>query len=312
MTRENLQVLESFTVANLPDLDVVVLGALELFTEVALPAIQVDQFDHIMVLGSGNAAYTGRIVFNRPNVVLADESSFHTEINRQSVINAAYLLSASGGKHAIEMSRLLREKGIHTFLLTNNPGAPSRAYLDDNHVLVFPKNREPYTYNTSTYLGMILARTGEFVPDIHTHLLEMVKPMIPQNLTEYDAFTFIIPARFAHLKGMIVTKFDELFGPMVVGRVFTEEEIKHAKTVVQSGSECFLSLGVRNDHYGRPANRISIPMPESYEYGAMMSIAYFVVGQIQRQKPSYFKQNIDRYIREASEIFGYNITAVVE
>ena len=50
-------------------------------------------------------------------------------------------------------------KKIATILFTTNKDAPAKKFV--KKTLVFPKQREPYTYNTTTYLSMILASTKE-------------------------------------------------------------------------------------------------------------------------------------------------------
>lgn len=58
---------------------------------------------------------------------------------------------------------------------------------------------------------------------------------------------------------------------------------------------------------------IEIPLPNDCNLGSMMAIGYYVIGQIQDQKPQYFKQNIAKYVKEASsKSFGKGISVIVE
>jgi hypothetical protein len=52
-------------------------------------------------------------------------------------------------------------------------------------------------------------------------------------------------------------------------------------------------------------------MPEGGSYGAMMAIGYYVIGQIQKQLPPYYKDRIAAYTKETSEAFGNTITPIV-
>ena len=178
--------------------------------------------------------------------------------------------------------------------------------------MVFPKNREPYTYNTSTYLGMILARTRENPADILDFIKNTVEPSLLRNFADFSSYTFIMPPEFEAERGMLRTKFDELFGPYILGRIFTSEEIKHAKTVVTSGDELFISFGVPNEHFGLPKNRLNLPLPEDAKAGAMLAISYFVIGKIQKAHPPYFKNSIVTYAEQAAKIFGHSIKPIVE
>ena len=308
-----LNTLQSFTEENLPDLDVVVRGALELFTQADIPTIDMTMHPHPIVLGSGNAEVTGRILFREQDALYADESSYIAKLdNSRGAITDAVVISASGKKHAIEITETLEKRGVKVWLFTNNPQAPAAAHVAPERVLVFPRNREPYTYNTSTYMGMLLGKTKEDPQAIYDFIRDVVDPRIPNNFVSFDAFYFIIPPAFWGVREMLLTKFDELFGPKISGRVFTFEQTKHAKTVVSSQRELFVSFGEENSVFGTQHQRLHIPLPSDAQEVAMMAIGYYVIGHIQKQHPPYFKDRIAAYMREASDIFGMTLAPIVE
>ena len=72
--------LDTFTLNNLPFLDSVVLGALELFVQQPLPHVDVSQYRHPLVVGSGNAEAAGRIVFENSQAVFASESTVEAKL----------------------------------------------------------------------------------------------------------------------------------------------------------------------------------------------------------------------------------------
>lgn len=304
--------LTTFTEQDLPNLDDVVLGALELFTETDVPAIDFKEFSKPLVVGSGNAAATGRILFHDCEAVFADESTYQHKLDTQPDIDGAVLISASGGKHALPIAAELERRYIKTLLLTNNPEAPAKSHVLPEDVYVFPKNREPYTYNTSTYLGMILSKTKEDPQQISDFIHATVAASIPDNLAEYGAYYFLVPEQFDDQREMIATKCNELFGPRVMARVFTPEQTKHAKTVIPHDTELFISFGDVNEHFGKPENRVTIPLPAAAGYAAFMAISYYVVGRLQRQLPPFYKEHIATYVQETSRIFGSQINVVVE
>jgi len=306
------QTLETFDLSTIPDLDVVVLGALELFAESELPKLDFSHFKKPLVLGSGNAYLTSQIVFAGQKAVFGDESSYIHMLQQEDDIDGAVIFSASGSKHAVAMTADLLAAGMEVHLVTNTPGSPASELLSDTFVHIFPKNREPYTYNTSTYLSTILGKTGEDAAGITEFIMKEVSPKLLRNFGDYSAFSILVPSRFEHARAMLRTKFDELFGPHITGRVFTDEEVKHAKTVATSGDELFISFDVENKYYGLPKNRLAIPLPENVDYGAMLAISYFVVGNIQKANPPYFKNNIEKYTQTASEIFGQELKPIVE
>jgi hypothetical protein len=254
----------------------------------------------------------GKLLFDDVDAVFADESSYKEKLAAISAIDGAFLLSASGSKHAVTIARDLMDRGVPTVLITNSLAAPASQIVGEESTFVFPKNREPYTYNTSTYMGMLLAKTFEDEDEIATHIAEKVLPHIPQNLASYGAFYFIIPEHFAAQGEMLQTKFNELFGPKVVARIFTLEQTKHAKTVIPRDDELFVSFGVDNSLFGKQENRLYIPLPDGADYVAMMAIGYVFVGHIQRQLHPYYKERIEEYCKETSSAFGSTITPVVE
>jgi hypothetical protein len=300
---EALAISRTFTKQDLPDLDVVTLAALQLFSESTLPTLPAGKFAHPLVVGSVNALAAGEMAFSNENAVFADESTLEAALARDASIDGAYLISASGSKHAVTIAEVLRAKGIPCVLITNNPNAPAAVSLSPEDVICFPKNREPYSYNTSTYLSMILASTKES-PSHILDSLSGIPPLLTKLSSAHTAYTFILPGNAGPVARMVQVKFDELFGPKLVGRAFTKEEVKHAKTIVEGGEEVFISIGVPNSRYGLENNRISIPLSEDAGYAAIIATAYYVVGHIQRLHPPYFKRGIERYV---AQLAGYSI-----
>ncbi len=309
---KNLEILQNFDINSLPNLDVVVWGALELFEQEGIPELHLGDYQRPLVLGSGNAAVTGKILFDDRDAIFADESSYQKKIESIKNIDGAILLSASGSKHAVTLAQDLKKRGIETRLLTNNVDAPAKEFIDTDKLFVFPKNREPYTYNTSTYLGMILGKTKEDPKTIKMFIEEKVDPLILDNFKDFDAFYVIIPSEFDASRELFMTKFDELFQPAVSGRVFTPEQSKHAKSVVKYDKELFLSFGYDNQTFGSKENRLYIPLPDGADYGAVMAIVYYVLGKVQSQHPAYFKNGIEDYMKKAGDAFGITLSAIVE
>ena len=281
------------------DLDECVINALNLFIERGLPELKLGTFKKPIVVGSGNAAVTGKILLSDREAVFADESTFLQKLKSSRDIDGGIIVSSSGKKHAPIIARALKKRGLKTILITNSEDSPAGKIADKTYV--FPKNIEPYSYNTSTYLGMILAKTIESPKKILREISQIDRK-IPKNLNEFDSFFFIIPAELEEMGEIFKNKFDELFGPKVSLRVFTMEQAKHAKTIVPSEKELFVSFGCRNNLFGK--KKIEIPLPKYANYGILMAIGYSFIGKIQRQHEPYFKENIGRYLKDYEKIFG--------
>jgi hypothetical protein len=300
--------LETFTEQDLPDLDEVVLGALEFLSDASFPELTLTKYSRPLVVGSGNALHTGRFLFDGTDASFAEESEAAALIATKRY-DALYIISASGAKHALMLAEKGVSSGLPTYLITANPSAPSRAIVGKDHTFVFPHIREPYTYNTSTYLSMLLGTTKESPKEISEFIEEKITPQIPLNLSETTAFIFILPAGYGPLRSMVETKFVELFGPYVEGRAYTREEIKHAKTVVTSPTQCIVQFGEQCEILSN-GTQLVLALPEVYGPAALMAITYYVVGAIQKAHPPYFKENIGKYVKEASTLFGQHINVI--
>lgn len=272
------------------NLDQCVLDALTFLSHVNLPKINVP-YKRPLVVGSGNAYYTGHILFHDKDAVFADEGSFKQKL-KVAKNDGAVLISASGEKHAPVIEKYLKRKHVHNTLITCNPEASAVKF--SNKIIVFPSMPEPYSYNVSTYLGMILSKTKENPASIKKFIETRVAKKIPA-LKKYDSYFLVIPPELELLREMFLTKFDELFGPRINGRVFSSEQAKHAKDIVTSDKELFVSFDSRTRLLGK--NRLNIPMPKNASYATLMAIGYYFIGRIQKANPPYFKKSLPSYLK---------------
>lgn len=311
---DNIVILNTFDLNNIPNLDVAVLGALELFIDKTLPKIDVSMYKHPLVVGSGNAEATGKIIFEKADAVFASESNYEEKLQNIPAIDGVVLISASGGKHAPIIARRAKELHKHVTLITNTTNSLAHDELDNIHnydEYILPKNREPYTYNTSTYMGMILAATGEDPAKIYEYIKSNTMKIMYLDFKKYNKFYLIVPAKYSGIIRMLQVKFIELFGRNIARDIETDEYVPHATTVALS-NELFISFGIKNETWGKPENRLYIPLPNNADYGAMMAVGYYIVAQIQKAYPHYFKDNIGNYTAKVSKIFKSNIQPIVE
>lgn len=300
-TKEELE-LEKQKEHPLKNLDDIVLDALELHSSYELPHLNFGTRSRRLVVASGNALPTGRILFKNEDALFASEDQYKSVIPRIQT-DGAVVISASGGKHAPIIIRDLLDVGLDIFLLTCAADSPAAVLLPTEHVYVTKQIKdEPITYNTSTYLGMILAKTREDPRKILRFIADNVEPRLV-NMARFDAFYLIIRSEFNELREMFVTKFDELFGPKVNGRCYTLDQTLHAKTVVTSEKELFISFGLKNDLFGCEKARLDIPLFDGAGPAALIAIAYYVIGKIQRQFEPWFKQSAEEYKKLQPELF---------
>jgi hypothetical protein len=315
MENKNINILETFGLDNIPSLNIAVLGALELFQKKSVPKISLGAYKRPLIVGSGNAEAVGRIIFETtPDAIFASESNFEQKLVNIPSIDNIVLVSASGEKHAPIIARSANKYGKHVTLITNNPNSSTVRELDTKHeydIYVFPKNREPYTYNTSTYMGMIFGHTKEDPKNIYNFIQNNTSALVFPDLSLYNKYFFIIPTRFFGIIRMLQVKFIELFGRNIARDIETVEYMRHAVTVAPS-DELFVSFGDENTTWGEPNKRLHVPLPDDADYCAIMAIGYFVIAKIQEKHPQYFKKNIVSYTKKASELFESNISPIVE
>lgn len=313
MNQSYIDTLNNFTLDELPNLDTVVMGALEMLASREIPRIDTSGFKKPLVVGSGNAEATGRIIFADSNAVFASESSYEDKLKNISDIDEVVIVSASGAKHAPIIAGKAQQAGKHVTLITcTKDSDASKALNGDLTEYVFPKNREPYTYNTSTYMGMILGATGEDPRAIYDYIEQNLAHIEFPDFSQYNKYFVIVPDEFSSITRMVQIKFIELFSRKLARDVETSEFMKHAATVTPSDDELFVSIGYDNHAWGDSDHRFNVSLPDGAGYVAMMAVSYYVVAQIQKAQPQYFKENIQQYCQMISDVFGENLSPIVE
>lgn len=310
---ENLEILKNFDENSIPSLKRVVLGALELFSQGEESSLKFRDFKRPVVVGSGNAEVTAKILFEGQDVIFANENNIDDALKRNGV-DGVFIFSASGAKHAPIIAKKALKRGLEAQLITCTKGSECEDVLGLENVIVTPKNREPYTYNTSTYLGWILAKTQENPKEIMDYILREVKDVVKYyDFDKFDSYLLLNPNEFGGLNNMFKTKFVELFGRNVGRDVFTYEQVKHAITVCPTDRELCIRFGESEDVINFDGKYLDIGVPKGAGIGTMMAIGYYVIGQIQEELPPYFQDNIQKYISNLNKTeFGRGLKVIVE
>lgn len=283
----------------LPTLDQIVLQTLDFFTKTPPPSLDISGYSMPFVIGSGNASHTGRIIFSGRAAIVGDESNFRSlagaykQAVDQKLIQDAIIISASGEKDSIWEVEFAKSMGLKVTLLTCKPNS-SAANIADS-VITYKSIAEPYTYNTSTYLGMILSTTGEQAAKIRT-FIESIK--LPAQFNEYEAYAFVLPDVYATVGPMIEIKRDELFGPHVMIRANSQGICRHAKFVHPWEKELVITIGDKNIYFGHPNHRFDVALPEGISFGTVIALTYYLCGVIQKAKPDYFMQHLEAFCND--------------
>jgi hypothetical protein len=279
------------------NLDTGVLNALEFLAKEKLPKINFNKLKFPLVVGSGNAYNTAKIIFSKQKSVIASESNFKEVIEsykdfiKKGIIKEVVVISASGEKDSVWEIELAKKYKLKTILLTCSKDSSASKIADE--VYVFPKIAEPYTYNISTYLGMILSYTKERPEDIIKYIQKIE---LFNNFSKFKAYSFVLPDEFSFITPMLDIKKSELFGPLLSIRAFSFGEARHAKFIIRDKNELVITLGnKKNKHFGEEESRWQIGLPRHTDFALIMSLTYYIIGKIQESKPQYFKKHIKSY-----------------
>jgi len=285
----------------LDSLNITTLKALEFFRNKKIPHLDLKKYPFPIVVGSGNALNAGMAIFGQQKAVFASESNFkeilkrYRDLIKNKNISHIIVISASGEKDSIWELKAARKTGVKTVLLTCSPNSSASKIAHEVHI--FPKLAEPYTYNVSTYLGMIMAASQEKAATIEKYILNL---KLPANFKKYRAYAFILPDDWSAIAPMLEIKKSELFGSNVSLRAFSYGESRHAKFVIQSKDELVISFG-KNLYFGHPKHRLELIPPKTADKAWAMAVSYFLIGLIQNSKPDYYRQNIKKFCTD----YGY-------
>jgi hypothetical protein len=285
-----------------------VLLALDFFTAHKLPKLSLDDFHLPFVVGSGNAYNTGMVLFSGKAAIFADESNFkdliasYAPVIKKGLIKQCLVISASGEKDSVWEVEYAKKKNLGTTLLTCNGNSSADKIADKT--IVYQKIAEPYTYNVSTYLGMILSSTQEDPQQIKKFITNLA---LPKTYPGFTSYSFVLADKYLNICPMLEIKRDELFGPYLSLRAFSEGHARHAKFVHRSSKELVISLGLENKYFGHPQSRWNIELPQFASFGTVLALTYFLIGKIQQNKPPYFENDITAYCQDyGPKAYGSN------
>jgi hypothetical protein len=282
---------------NLINLDQGVIQALNFLKGIKLPVLNTKKYKFPIVVGSGNAYNAGQILFSNQPAFFSDETNFKNDILKykklikNKIISEAIIISASGEKDSVWELKLAKKNNLKTILLTCSPNSSATKIADE--IIVYPKINEPYTYNISTYLSIILS-AGKEKPKNILKFLQKFK--LKTGFKNFKAYSFIIPDKFSAINPMLDIKKSELFGPKISIRAFSLGQARHAKFVIRDKSELVITLGSeKNLYFGEAESRWQIALPSGVDFAFIFCLTYYLIGQIQKYNPPYFRKNIKKY-----------------
>ena len=186
-------------------LDFYVIKTLEYLEKWNFPKFKIEKNEKNIFMGSGSAACVAKLLaerFNGSTLNVSNYKRFFKKISKESTAST-YIISASGGKDAVNMAKFLNKMNLKPNLITCNESAPAEKLC--NKTFVFPALKEPPTYNVSTYSSMIYWLFGENIKEIKS-LIKNIK--IP-NLRKYKYIFFLAADKYDTIAKMTSRKIAE-------------------------------------------------------------------------------------------------------
>jgi len=277
----------------------VVIDALQFHAGSTSPSLNLNQNESLFVFGSGNALPTGKVIFANYPAIFSDETNFKETIRKFPNTKKCVVVSASGEKHAPIMIDFLLNKSYDVHLITCSRRSSSADITPRKNVFFCDFIDEPYTYNVSTYIGMMRFVDNMNLLSLSNYLSSEIA-QFANYLEKSKSYYFILPDQMSAIAQMVVTKLDEIFGSTLCGRCYTLSQTVHAKTVISNTDELFISLGLNNNVIG--TNKLNIPMKDYWSYIGFVSVAYYIVGCIQKFKGQKFFEYIESYKNQHENI----------
>lgn len=182
-------------------LDFYVIKTLNHLEKWGFPRLKIKKQEKNVFMGSGSAACVAKLFvekFGGTALNISNYKRFFERALKKSF--SIYIISASGGKDAINMAEFLKKRKLKANLITCNKNAPAKKLV--NKVFTFPCFKEPPTYNVSTYASMIYWLFGESVKKIKNTIKNIKVP----NLRKHKYIFFLADDKYDIIAEMVSRK----------------------------------------------------------------------------------------------------------
>ncbi|MBI4176114.1 MAG: hypothetical protein HY518_02840 [Candidatus Aenigmarchaeota archaeon] len=279
-------------------LDSFVVQALDAFGKWEYPKMGMVKGKGNVFIGSGNAYNTGCLFARELGGVAVDTSTYVQFLSKcgQGDISIS-LISASGGKDAVDVARFLKEKGFAFNLITVNSEAPAREFVT-NSTFVLPAFREPPTFNVSTYGSMLYWLFREDLDGIRKAIEKLEIP----DLRKHRNIIFLSSDSHAPIARMAATKvMESLAGVSANGDGVTNG--MHRGFMMQPRERAIFAINLDMEFGSEEVIRIK----DSSFLGALYS-AYYLIGKNQTWQDL---KNIAARYKDQSEMLGWKFRNIM-
>jgi hypothetical protein len=283
--------------------------------------LELPESKHTLVVGSQTGLLTGRIIyrfsgrsFSHAKEVLA-QSEIDAKIDILKDKGDVTIVSATGSRQVVDIARyaaLEKDLCVNAILCKDGSEIEKDKDLRDkiNFIRVEqPEKSEPPTVNTVTYGAMIQSLTDEQVTD---GLVDKVKSLEePEGgYRRFKAFSVIFSDRMPEVAEMVDWKLrGEKIG-RCVGSIATHlTNFMHGAAITDADKEIYIALGLtkkEKEVFNQVLRLVPkerkhyVDVPDFFGPLGFMMLGYSVVGQIQKNYPS-FQNNVEEYARISKE-----------
>jgi len=256
-----------------------------------------------LVVGSGNAYYTGRAAyrFAGRRFIHAEDVQAKEEIDKRAgELTGLVVVSASGSRDIIEVAKHAVANKIPVHSISCNHDSELKQELgdklDQKHVPT-PSEKESPTVNTVTYGMMLYGVTHECPEAIRLEIEKIRRP--EKGYNRFEAFSMLFPDKMLEISRMTQRKFDEIFGRKV--RVISANitNFLHGAAVHDEENELYVGIGLEKkylDNFGADNRRFHVPLPGYFGPLGYMMVSYSVIGHMQRDRKDFsFLKSIKDY-----------------
>ncbi|HPM08398.1 MAG TPA: hypothetical protein PKX30_01075 [Candidatus Pacearchaeota archaeon] len=265
-------------------LDSYVLKTLDTLSEWKYPEIDIPKSDYNVFMGSGSGACIAELFTKKFGGIFLKAHDYKDFLQRgiEKSWKSINIVSASGGKDAVNMAKLCKDMGYDVNLITCNPNPPCKELV--KKIFLFPSFSDPPTYNVSTYFSMVHWLFNEDIQEIKIFLSQIKKI----NLRKYKYIFFVSDDKFASIAQMGYRKIGESLQGLGANG---EGSSQAAHGVILQPNKNRLVIRLNCD-FPVSGNVTDIKINS---YLGLLSAVYYIIGQ--NQKDSDIKNTLDQYAK---------------
>lgn len=269
-------------------LDSYVIKTLDVIGSWEYPQVDIKKSDFNIFMGSGSAVCVAQMfTYKFGGVSLSADQYLAFLQNTTEKQHNIYILSASGGKDAVNMAQACKEYGMPASLITCNQDAPCKDLVKE--IFVFPSFVDPPTYNVSTYFGMVFWLFGENPRDVRDFVLKLKKI----NLKKYKSIFFVSDDLHTPIAKMATRKVGECLENVMANG---EGQSQAAHGVVLQPNKHRLIIRLNCNF---PVNNQKYYDINTDTFLGLLASTYYLIGQ--NQKNSDIKNTINNYSKIVKE-----------